>query len=244
MLTRSALVDLNRVGSPTPSHILGSSHFACTGLHQRLLSRNRDVGSIMTTRFVDSVFNDVVRAVRQCTNVGDLRLSPSTRLVEDLAFNGFARLRLVMCLEELFKVELPDEAIKSFVTLDEIARYLDRRCLGCAAFVHAAPSPRPTGAPADLNTIKSPCNFVTKSRTISCQKRTSCELLHDLVSCQGRRMEGRLFLRGANRPANARAREAGARLTACHRHERIDLVFRPTFSTAMRVITGLETPDR
>jgi acyl carrier protein len=69
----------------------------------------------------------VVRAVEQTTYVGELRITSATRLMGDLGLGRFDFLKLAIYLEEAFDIELPDEAIKAFVTVGDIVKYLSRR---------------------------------------------------------------------------------------------------------------------
>ena len=44
-----------------------------------------------------------------------------------MALGRFGRLRLGVCLEEVFDVELSDELVASFVTVDDVVGYFSRR---------------------------------------------------------------------------------------------------------------------
>lgn len=72
-------------------------------------------------------FDKVVLAIKQVTPVEAASISRPTRLVEDLRFGGFSRLKLAIYLEEIFGVELPDEVLKRFITVADIVNYLSRR---------------------------------------------------------------------------------------------------------------------
>lgn len=83
----------------------------------------------------NSVLGQVVLAVEQTTYVGELRITSTTRLIDDLGFGRFDFLKLALYLEELFlnedcDLELPDEALLRFVTIGDIVKYLTRRYFG------------------------------------------------------------------------------------------------------------------
>ena len=79
-----------------------------------------------------SVLGKVVLAIEQSARLGERQITSATRLVEDLGLGRFDFLKLAIYLEEVFldevsDIELPDEALKRFVTVGDIVRYLSRR---------------------------------------------------------------------------------------------------------------------
>lgn len=74
----------------------------------------------------DIVFEKVVLAVEQTVYTGDEGITPTSRLVDDLALGSFARLKLALYLEETFEVEIPDDAVAHFDTVGDIVRYMSR----------------------------------------------------------------------------------------------------------------------
>jgi acyl carrier protein len=82
---------------------------------------------VMQSALNSSVFDKVVLAVAQAVYIAAPGLSQSTRLVDDLALSRFGRLKLALSLEELFDVELQDDAIDRFSTLGDIVSYLSCR---------------------------------------------------------------------------------------------------------------------
>jgi len=81
----------------------------------------------MQSAFRNSVFDKVALAIEQATFIEAPGIRPSTRLAEDLALGGFGRLKLAIYLEEVFGVELPDEALERFVVVADIADYFSSR---------------------------------------------------------------------------------------------------------------------
>ena len=72
------------------------------------------------------VFDRVILAIEQTIHLGDCRITLETRLAGDLTLSGFSRIKLAMCLEELFTIELPDEVLERFLTVADIVKYMGR----------------------------------------------------------------------------------------------------------------------
>ena len=85
--------------------------------------------------FNNAVFLNVALAVQWATDTDLALISPTTRLVDDLALGRFGRLRLAICLEEVFDDELSDDVLNRFVTVGDIATYFGRH-------VSAIPNPQ------------------------------------------------------------------------------------------------------
>jgi len=73
-----------------------------------------------------SVLNRVVLIVEQITYTEEFGITSATRLAEDLHLGRFGRAKLALSLEEVFEIELPDEALKRFSTIGDIVEYLNR----------------------------------------------------------------------------------------------------------------------
>ena len=73
------------------------------------------------------VFDKVVLAIGKTLRVDPSGLSRSTRLADDLSLGGFARLRLALCLEDLFDMELQNDTVERFQTLGDIVSYFSFR---------------------------------------------------------------------------------------------------------------------
>ncbi len=73
------------------------------------------------------VFDKVLLAIGKTLRVEPSGLSRSTRLVDDLSLGAFARLRLALCLEDLFDMELQNDTVERFQTLGDIASYFSFR---------------------------------------------------------------------------------------------------------------------
>ena len=81
----------------------------------------------MQPAFRNSVFDKLVLAIGQTTFIEAPGIWPSTRLADDLALGGVGRLKLAIYLEEVFGVELPDEALDRFVVVADIIDYFSSR---------------------------------------------------------------------------------------------------------------------
>ena len=73
------------------------------------------------------VFEKVALAIARTLRVEPSGLSRSTRLVDDLSLGGFARLKLALCLEDLFDMELQNDTVERFQTLGDIVNYFSFR---------------------------------------------------------------------------------------------------------------------
>ncbi|MBV8575402.1 MAG: hypothetical protein JOZ58_10255 [Acetobacteraceae bacterium] len=111
----------------------------------------------MQAAFDGSVLRRVVLSVEQTIYTAGARINSATRLVDDLGLSRFDFLKLAIYLEEAFDVELPDEALRRFVTIGDIVKYLSRRYfrdidlheLEAAAWPSPdLPAPRPAASPA------------------------------------------------------------------------------------------------
>ena len=81
----------------------------------------------MQTALDRSVLDGVILAVERTTYVGDREVSSETRLACDLALGRFRRLKLAIYLEEIFDIELSDEALERFVTVADIVKHISVR---------------------------------------------------------------------------------------------------------------------
>lgn len=81
----------------------------------------------MQSAFDSLVFDKVALAIGKTLRVEPSSLSQSTRLVDDLSLGGFARLKLALCLEDLFDMELQNDTVERFQTLGDIVSYFSFR---------------------------------------------------------------------------------------------------------------------
>ncbi len=81
----------------------------------------------MHSAFNSSVFDKVLLAVQRTVHAKPPLLSHSTRLVKDLMLSRLGFMKLALCLEEAFDIELQDDVVERFDTIDDIVAYLSRR---------------------------------------------------------------------------------------------------------------------
>lgn len=84
-------------------------------------------GCVVQSAFDSFVFDRVVLAIGKTLRAKPPALSRSTRLVDDLSLSGFSRLKLAVCLEDLFDMELQNDTVERFQTLDDIVSYFSFR---------------------------------------------------------------------------------------------------------------------
>ncbi|MBV8397253.1 MAG: acyl carrier protein [Acetobacteraceae bacterium] len=80
----------------------------------------------METALTNFVFDRVRLAIEQTTYLGDLVLTWTTRLIDDLELGKFGMLKLALYLEEVFDIELSDELVSRFATIGDIVTHLSR----------------------------------------------------------------------------------------------------------------------
>jgi acyl carrier protein len=73
-----------------------------------------------------SALDGVVLAIEQTTYIEEFGITWGTRLADDLHLGRLGRAKLALSLEEVFDIELPDEALKRFSTVGDIVDYLNR----------------------------------------------------------------------------------------------------------------------
>ena len=81
----------------------------------------------MTSAFDGFVLNRVTLAIGQIAHIDPANILSSARLTEDLAMGWFGRLRLAVCLEQAFDLELPNEVVARFVAVSDVVGYFSRR---------------------------------------------------------------------------------------------------------------------
>jgi acyl carrier protein len=57
--------------------------------------------------------------------IEEAKISPEAELVNDLGFNSLELAELVVQCEEVFNVDVDEEIAKDFVTVSDVAKYLE-----------------------------------------------------------------------------------------------------------------------
>jgi acyl carrier protein len=74
-----------------------------------------------------SVLRRVAHAIEQTSGTcRDFEVTLETRLADDLKLGRIGRMRLGICLEEVFSTELLDEVLERAVTVADIVKYFSR----------------------------------------------------------------------------------------------------------------------
>jgi len=81
----------------------------------------------MQSASTSSVVGKVLLAVEQTVHAKMPGLSTSTRLADDLTLGSLGRLRLAMCLEQIFDVELRDDVVERFGDVGDVVGYFSDR---------------------------------------------------------------------------------------------------------------------
>ncbi|PVX61272.1 acyl carrier protein [Paraburkholderia unamae] len=66
-----------------------------------------------------------ILATQYCTTVDELR--DDTRLVEELGGDSLDRIELVMAVEDEYDIEIPDEDLDKFTTVQSIIEYVQSK---------------------------------------------------------------------------------------------------------------------
>lgn len=56
----------------------------------------------------------------------DLEITPKTKLNEELGLSSFGKIQLVCAVEDRFDISIPNKALASFKTVDDILKYLKK----------------------------------------------------------------------------------------------------------------------
>ena len=71
------------------------------------------------------MFETVKKILIEQLHVKDVEITPDTKIMEDLGADSLDILQLLMTIEEEYGIEIPDEKLASFVTVQDIVNYLD-----------------------------------------------------------------------------------------------------------------------
>ena len=69
----------------------------------------------------------VTQIIRGQLEQPGLALSAQTNLLTDLQLNSLELVELVCALEDAFELEVPEKDLRKFVTIGDVASYLERR---------------------------------------------------------------------------------------------------------------------
>ncbi len=73
------------------------------------------------------MFEEVKKVLIKQLKLKDVQVLPESRFKEDLGADSIDTLQLLMTIEEDYGIMIPDEKLSSFVTVQDIVDYLERR---------------------------------------------------------------------------------------------------------------------
>lgn len=73
------------------------------------------------------MLEQVIQIIRGQLEQPGLALSAQTNLLTDLQLNSLELVELVCALEDAFELEVPEKDLRKFVTIGDVASYLERR---------------------------------------------------------------------------------------------------------------------
>ena len=72
-------------------------------------------------------YDKVKEMVASQLNIDAGKITPESRLVEDLGADSLDMIEMLMSLEETFKITVPDEDAEKLLTVGSIASYIDEK---------------------------------------------------------------------------------------------------------------------
>ena len=99
----------------------------------------KEVISLVPSR--DEVAKKVIEVLadKLHRDIEDIKLDSA--LVEDLVLDSFATIEMLFELEDLYGIEIPDEALVDFNVVEDIVNYLEGRLEGSSPISEQAVSP-------------------------------------------------------------------------------------------------------
>lgn len=73
------------------------------------------------------MLEQVIRIIRGQLEQPDQALTAQTNLLTDLQLNSLELVELVCALEDAFDLEVPEKDLRKFVTIGDVAGYLESR---------------------------------------------------------------------------------------------------------------------
>ncbi len=80
-----------------------------------------------------TTFSQIQAIIAADLRVDPASIQPRSSLVQDLGADSLALTELVIKFERLFKVSIPDEALRDLQRVEDVVRYIDERGLQAAA---------------------------------------------------------------------------------------------------------------
>lgn len=71
------------------------------------------------------MFETVKTILTEQLHLTNIDITPDTKIMDDLGADSLDILQLLMTIEEEYGIEIPDEKLASFVTVQDIVNYLE-----------------------------------------------------------------------------------------------------------------------
>ncbi|WP_438465865.1 phosphopantetheine-binding protein [Streptococcus pluranimalium] len=75
----------------------------------------------------ETIYETVVKVIRQQRHEDDLPVTPEMSLREDLGVASIELMEFVIALEDEFNINIPDEDVDQMVRMSDLLTYLDKK---------------------------------------------------------------------------------------------------------------------
>ena len=72
------------------------------------------------------MFETLKEIYYELTGNYDVEITPKTKLKDGLRLSSLGKVQLVCAIEDRFDIEIPNKALSSFKTVQDIVKYLER----------------------------------------------------------------------------------------------------------------------
>ncbi|WP_367783448.1 phosphopantetheine-binding protein [Streptococcus pluranimalium] len=75
----------------------------------------------------ETIYETVVKVIRQQRHEDDLPVTPEMSLRDDLGVDSIELMEFVIALEDEFGIDIPDEDVDQMVRMSDLLTYLDKK---------------------------------------------------------------------------------------------------------------------
>lgn len=75
----------------------------------------------------ETIYETVVKVIRQQRHENDLPVTPEMSLRDDLGVDSIELMEFVIALEDEFNINIPDEDVDQMVRMSDLLTYLDKK---------------------------------------------------------------------------------------------------------------------
>lgn len=72
------------------------------------------------------MFEKLIEIYREMTGNNEIVITPKTKIKDGLELSSLGKVQLIYAIEEAFDIEIPNKAISSFKTVQNIVDYLEQ----------------------------------------------------------------------------------------------------------------------